>query len=400
MFGVTIRRIWYVRYVVWLAWFGGPFWVLSAGHWSDCKELQRGLSLIQHLGLSENRVYPQWNSHLVGIMISKAIGFRGTNHFQTNPYLDKFVPWKQKKSQPVWVWAQVVPITVCMYASVKLLSICSAVSDILGQRRYVWTNIRLFMHVLSEFAGPECDVALTHRHATTRTVFNIIAGRLPRNGHKWTDLVVSIWTFPKSWWYLKSSSHHAWPLKYSKTNGFLGDPPWLKKTMLLQLLPYLSVGRSAGSFRSVKKLSNSKAVQCVCLTLVALVIGPVKFKVYQEFNKDGPVRVIQFQCPVSWHCSSDTAWDLVVSGVDIGNHPLGWTYGGWRKSCTTLDGGKPINSCRILKPSTVSLLSLVVFVHITIFFRWLMEVPRCWYAHSSTFDFPKGPFGLMLLKQE
>jgi hypothetical protein len=65
------------------------------------------------------------------------------------------------------------------------------------------------MHVLAEFAGPECDVALTHRNATTRTVFNIIAGRLPRNGHKWTDLVVSIWTFPKSWWYLKSSSHHA-----------------------------------------------------------------------------------------------------------------------------------------------------------------------------------------------
>ena len=31
-----------------------------------------------HLGLSENRVYSQWNSHLIGIMISKTIGFRGT----------------------------------------------------------------------------------------------------------------------------------------------------------------------------------------------------------------------------------------------------------------------------------------------------------------------------------
>ena len=30
-----------------------------------------------HLGLSENRVYSQWNSHLIGIMISKTIGFRG-----------------------------------------------------------------------------------------------------------------------------------------------------------------------------------------------------------------------------------------------------------------------------------------------------------------------------------
>ena len=32
----------------------------------------------RNLGMSENGVYPQWNSHLVGIMISKTIGFRGT----------------------------------------------------------------------------------------------------------------------------------------------------------------------------------------------------------------------------------------------------------------------------------------------------------------------------------
>ena len=37
------------------------------------------------MGLSENRVYSQWNSHLIGIMISKTIGFRGTQHFQTHP---------------------------------------------------------------------------------------------------------------------------------------------------------------------------------------------------------------------------------------------------------------------------------------------------------------------------
>ena len=33
-------------------------------------------------------VYSQWNSHLIGIMISKTIGFRGTNHFQTHPFLE------------------------------------------------------------------------------------------------------------------------------------------------------------------------------------------------------------------------------------------------------------------------------------------------------------------------
>ena len=38
------------------------------------------------MGMSENRVYPQGNSNLVGIMISKTIGCRGTQHFQTNPY--------------------------------------------------------------------------------------------------------------------------------------------------------------------------------------------------------------------------------------------------------------------------------------------------------------------------
>ena len=45
----------------------------------------RGHNCRSLVGLSENRVYPQWNSHLVGIMISKTIGFRGTQHFQTNP---------------------------------------------------------------------------------------------------------------------------------------------------------------------------------------------------------------------------------------------------------------------------------------------------------------------------
>ena len=43
------------------------------------------ISLWYHMGLSENRVYSQWNSHLIGIMISKTIGFRGTNLFSDTP---------------------------------------------------------------------------------------------------------------------------------------------------------------------------------------------------------------------------------------------------------------------------------------------------------------------------
>jgi hypothetical protein len=41
-----------------------------------------------YLGLSENRVYSQTNSHLIGIMISKTIGFRGLAYFQTHPFVD------------------------------------------------------------------------------------------------------------------------------------------------------------------------------------------------------------------------------------------------------------------------------------------------------------------------
>ena len=41
------------------------------------------------MGLSENRVYSQWNSHLIGIMIMKTIGCRGLAYFQTNPYFQK-----------------------------------------------------------------------------------------------------------------------------------------------------------------------------------------------------------------------------------------------------------------------------------------------------------------------
>ena len=48
---------------------------------------QMSFVLYIYMGLSENRVYSQQNSHLVGTMISKTIGFRDTQHFQTNPYI-------------------------------------------------------------------------------------------------------------------------------------------------------------------------------------------------------------------------------------------------------------------------------------------------------------------------
>ena len=50
------------------------------------------------LGMSENGVYPQWNSHLVGIMISKTIGCRGTL-FSDKPIL--LQTWVSPRDPPI-----------------------------------------------------------------------------------------------------------------------------------------------------------------------------------------------------------------------------------------------------------------------------------------------------------
>ena len=50
-------------------------------------DLVQHASWQDHVGLSENRVYSQWNSHLIGIMISKTIGYNGVHYFQTHPCL-------------------------------------------------------------------------------------------------------------------------------------------------------------------------------------------------------------------------------------------------------------------------------------------------------------------------
>ena len=53
------------------------------------------------MGLSENMVYSQWNSHLIGIMISKTIGFRGLAYFQTHPYHQVHADQRTKTSDQV-----------------------------------------------------------------------------------------------------------------------------------------------------------------------------------------------------------------------------------------------------------------------------------------------------------
>ena len=75
-------------------------WIFSIGDpiWSYCVVIESQQKSKRNMGLSENRVYSQWNSHLIGmIVISKTIGFRGTQHFQTHPYDNKS---KNRKAPP------------------------------------------------------------------------------------------------------------------------------------------------------------------------------------------------------------------------------------------------------------------------------------------------------------
>ena len=63
------------------------FYALNMTRWWHDQQL----GIDGDMGLSENGVYSQWNSHLVGIMISKTIGSLGTRHFQTNPNMTRTV---------------------------------------------------------------------------------------------------------------------------------------------------------------------------------------------------------------------------------------------------------------------------------------------------------------------
>ena len=81
------------------------------------------LSWCDFLGLSENRVYSQWNSHLIGIMISKTIGFRGTLFWDTPFWLDfpvgssarHIIPSKMQRKQ--WTSRTVLHFFPCKFSS-------------------------------------------------------------------------------------------------------------------------------------------------------------------------------------------------------------------------------------------------------------------------------------------
>ena len=67
-----------------------------------CRKSQWNLSGNSGVWTWKCWVYSQWNSHLIGIMISKTIGFRGLAYFQTNPA-------GFRDENPPWTWSRKVP---------------------------------------------------------------------------------------------------------------------------------------------------------------------------------------------------------------------------------------------------------------------------------------------------
>ena len=72
-----------------------------------------GKNHVLNMGLSENRVYSQWNSHLIGIMISKTIGFRGTLFSDTPiwPVCREIMKRKSVSPMAPWIWCEDSPKT-------------------------------------------------------------------------------------------------------------------------------------------------------------------------------------------------------------------------------------------------------------------------------------------------
>ena len=87
-------------------WHGWMTYSTSGGwsHWDDPWAISHYILPGLHMGLSENRVYSQWNSHLVGIMISKTIGFRGTLFSDTSTCLDHGICDKSIQIPCFWSW--------------------------------------------------------------------------------------------------------------------------------------------------------------------------------------------------------------------------------------------------------------------------------------------------------
>ena len=105
----------------------------------------------RQLGLSENRVYSQWNSHLIGIMISKTIGINGSQHFQTHPIVVHQIFFDLPLAQNFWTTYSINRHCSAGFHSTRTWlerSMSFAQSRaILVESRHLAMNVRIWEHL-------------------------------------------------------------------------------------------------------------------------------------------------------------------------------------------------------------------------------------------------------------
>ena len=147
-----------------------------------------------HMGLSENRVYSQWNSHLIGIMISKTIGFRGTNHFQTHPHTSG-IKWVHHHT-----WLCPLP------SSSMLRRHCE-----LTLQGWIGAVLRITLRgLLLQWMGYHCR---------RQSYFNVILWIQYPEPRQWKEALVAVSMKRVHERYEKNSNTWLWSVDYSRQTG-------------------------------------------------------------------------------------------------------------------------------------------------------------------------------------
>ena len=91
-----------------LAWPTSESLQLGARHFANIGNANICALSSLYMGLSENRVYSQKNSHLIGIMISKTIGFRGTLFSDTPIWASSHLRSAHQEHGDRWHWGRLI----------------------------------------------------------------------------------------------------------------------------------------------------------------------------------------------------------------------------------------------------------------------------------------------------
>ena len=122
------------------------------------------------MGLSENRVYSQWNSHLIGIMISKTIGFRGTNLFSDTSKWQK--NWIHGSQTIVSTWVKALGPDQSVHKALLEEGAAAALTPVVIEVYHIILYI-----VTTEYLLNICIIAwysqLLHRHVSSTSSFSL-----------------------------------------------------------------------------------------------------------------------------------------------------------------------------------------------------------------------------------